>query len=296
MRRALEAMLARALAAGITALPWRSGLRAGAGLGDLARSLGLRRRVAEANLARAFPERSAAERGAILVDHYRELGRVVSEYPRLAALVHAPDGEVVAGARGLEHLEEVRAAGRGAILLTGHFGHFELLGAWLGRGHPVDFVVKPMSNPRVEAMVARWRREAGVGLIPLGAGVRRVFAALKENRWVAMLADQDARRGGVFVPFFGVPSSTAAGPAEIALRAGAPIVMGFVTRRADGRHALDLVRPLWSGDARGPEAVRALTARHAAELEQWVRRHPAMWFWLHRRWKTPPPGGEGGRG
>jgi len=287
MTHALEALLVRGMAGCAAAAP--RALDHGAALGDLARSLGLRRRVAESNLARAFPERSREERRAILVEHYREVGRVAWEYPRLGRLVHAADGEVVE-AEGLEHLDAVRARGRGAILLTGHFGNFELVGAWLGKRQPMDFVVKPLSNPRVESMIATWRREAGVGSIPIGVGARRIFAALRENRWVAMLGDQDARRSGVFVPFFGTPSSTPAGPAAIALRAGAPIVMGFDIRLPDGRHRLVVTPPLPMPEGNGDDAVRALTASHAAVLEEWVRRHPAMWLWLHRRWKTPPPG------
>jgi len=285
----LETWLVRMLAAGLERMPRQPALRLGAGLGDLARGLGLRRRVAEDNLRIAFPDRDAAGREAILVEHYRELGRVASEYPRLGALVHAAPGEVVVGVRGLEHLDVVARAGRGAILLTGHYGHFELLGAWLGLRVPVDFVVKPLSNPGVEALLAGWRAAAGVGTIPLGASLRGVFKALRANRWVAMLADQDARSRGVFVPFFGRMTSTPVGPAELSIRTGAPIVMGFARRLADGRHTLVIQPPLPIPDARAPRAMEELTARHTALLEAQVREHPEPWFWLHRRWKTAPP-------
>jgi Kdo2-lipid IVA lauroyltransferase/acyltransferase len=118
---------------------------------------------------------------------------------------------------------------------------------------------------------------------------RRVYETLRAGGWVCMLADQDARGAGVFVPFFGRPASTPAGPARIALKAGAPIVMGFVTRRADGRLALDLEPALERPAADDPDPVRTLTARHTAQLERRVRMRPEQWFWLHRRWKTRPP-------
>lgn len=286
----LETLLVRGLSAGVRSMSWRASLRLGAGLGDLAHGLGVRRAVAEANLAMAFPERSAEERAHILRQHYRQFGQTVCEYARLGELARAPEGEVIAAVRGIEHLDAVKREGRGCILLGAHYGAVELLGAWLGQRHPTDFVLKPFSNPGVEAIRTRLVAEAGVGQIPLGAGVRRIFSALRQNRFVAMLADQDARGDGVFVPFMGRLSSTPVGPAAIALRTGAPILMGFVTRRADGRHELDLVPPL-RPPAETPDAVRALTARHAACLETWVRKHPEMWFWLHRRWKTPPPEG-----
>ena len=292
MKHALEALLVRTLSDGAAAAPGAFGR--GAALGDVARGLGLRRHVAESNLARAFPERSQTDRRAILEEHYREVGRVAWEYPRLPALVAAADGEVVAEVRGLENLQAAHALGRGVILLTGHYGNFELLGARLGRLNPVDFVVKPLSNPRVEAMVEQWRRRAGVGSIPIGIGARHVFRALRERRWIAMLADQDARGSGVFVPFFGTQTSTPPGPAAFALRTGAPIVMGFGYRRSDGRHALDILPALPLPPGEGPDAVRALTAAHAAALEGAIRLRPPMWFWLHRRWKTPPPAPGGG--
>ena len=297
MKHAMEAMLVNGLASGITAMPWSRSLGLGSLLGDVAWSLGLRRKVAENNLTLAFPHLAVEERARILVEHYRELGRVACEYPRMGELVRAPASAVVAELEGFEHLETARVAGRGAILMTGHFGNFELLGAWLGRMHPVSFVIKPLSNPRVDRLVTGWRRAAGVDLIPLGTGVRRVFTALKENHWVAMLADQDARHDGVFVPFMGRPASTPVGPAELSIRTRAPIVMGFVVRRHDGRHTLTLTPPIEPPAPGTPDAVRVLTAAHTAVLEQWVRRYPQMWFWLHRRWKTRPSGEpEKGRG
>jgi Kdo2-lipid IVA lauroyltransferase/acyltransferase len=104
-----------------------------------------------------------------------------------------------------------------------------------------------------------------------------------------MLADQDARRHGVFVPFFGRLASTPEGPARLALQTGAPIVYGAVRRLADGRHRLDLDPPYFAEGGTSEENVRAVTAWHTARLEREVRASPENWFWLHRRWKTPPP-------
>lgn len=282
----LEAAGVDALGALSRALPWPVARAAGSGVGALAGALGIRRRVAIGNLAIAFPERTADERDRILAAHYRELGRVAFEYGQLARLVHAAGDTVVAEARGMAHLETLR--GRGAILMTGHFGAFELLGAWLGRLQSIDFVVRPLSNPLVEARLQAIRAAAGVGRID-AADPRRVYTTLARGGWVCMLADQDARRSGVFVPFFGRPASTPAGPARIALKAGVPIVMGFATRRADGRLELDVEAPLAPPAAGDPDPVRTLTLAHTARLEHWIRRTPEQWFWLHRRWKTRPP-------
>ena len=284
-----ESLLVRTFAAGMRGLSWQRSLRVGAGIGDLVMTIGVRRRTAEDNLARAFPSWPEDRRRQVLRDHYRELGRVVAEYARLAELARAPEGEVFAEVRGAEHLERARLERKGAILLSGHCGNFELAGAFLGRMNPVDLVVRPLSNPGVEALIARQREAAGVGQIPAGASLRRVYEALRANRWVALVADQDARRHGTFVSFLGRPASTPIGPARLSLATGAPIIMGFCVRRPDGLHELHVDPPLKVEDPAAGDAPERLTALHTARLEEWVRRHPELWFWLHRRWKTPPP-------
>jgi len=153
----------------------------------------------------------------------------------------------------------------------------------------MDYVVRPMSNPHVDRWVAERRATAGIGTLRADRQVRGVYEALRAQRWVAMVADQDARRTGVFVPFMGRPASTASGPARVSLATGAPIVTGYTRREPDGRHVLELEPALEPPGGDGDAAVLALTAQHTARLEAWVRRYPWNWFWLHRRWKTAPP-------
>ena len=283
------ALLARGTMAGLRALSWERARAAGARLGDGVRGLGLRRRVARENLALAFPQWSVDERERVLREHYRELGRVAAEYAHLDRLARAPLGEVFVETSGIRVLDGLR--GRGAILLSGHFSNFELMGAMLARLNPVDFLVKPLSNEGVERFIAGRRAAAGVGCISTRDGTRGVYAALAAGRWVAILADQDAGRRGVFVPFFGRAASTAAGPARLSLKTGAPIVMGFAVRRPDGRFDLPVEGPLELAEPEAPDAVLRLTAHHVAVLEAQVRARPELWFWLHRRWKTRPPAG-----
>jgi len=287
----LETLLVRGVFAGLGAIGWRRSLHVGAWIGDGLRRAGLRRRVAAANLELAFPERSPAERATIMRAHYHELGRVAAEYRWLPEVGRGSLGDQIVEIHGIEHLHAARAGGRGAILMSGHYGNVELLAVYLGRIHPVDLVVQPLHNPGVEALVDGLRERAGVGRIPAGIGVRRVYEALRANRWVSMLADQDARRAGTFVPFMGRLASTPLGPARIALATGAPVIMGFSRRAADGCHHLHVEPPLATPDPAAPDAAERLTAAHTARLEHWIRQYPEMWFWLHRRWKTPPPQG-----
>jgi len=285
---ALEYAAVRVLAATARGLGRRGALALGTALGAALGALGVRGAVARANLARAFPELSQARREEILAAHYRELGRVALEYPQHARLAAAPDGEVIAAVRGFEHIENAARGGRGALFMSGHFGNFELMAAWTARRVPIDLLVRPLSNPGVDRWLTAVRAAAGLGSIRADVSVREAFAAIRAGRSLALLADQDARRHGVFVPFMGVPASTPVGPARMALALGVPIVMGFCWRRADGRHEIDYEPPLVEA-GRGEEAVRRLTARHTERLTEWVRRKPEMWFWLHRRWKTAPP-------
>jgi Kdo2-lipid IVA lauroyltransferase/acyltransferase len=287
-------LLARGTLAGLRALSWARARAVGECLGDAVRGLGLRRRVAQENLALAFPRWSAAERERVLREHYRELGRVAAEYAHLDRLARAPLGEVFVETAGIGALDRLR--GRGAILMSGHYSNFELMGAMVARLNPVDFLVKPLSNAGVERLINRRRAEAGVGCISTSDGTRGVYAALAEGRWVAFLADQDARRRGLFVPFLGTPASTPVGPARLSLKTGAPIVMGFAVRRPDGRFDLEVEGPLEVAEPEAPDAVLRLTAQHVAVLEAQVRARPELWFWLHRRWKTRPPAGGPDRG
>ena len=285
-----EFALLRLVAAILGALPRGLALACGAALGSLAMALGVRREVARANLALAFPDQEERWREHVLTGHYRELGRVAADYARLPALVHGPRERVFAAWRGEEHLHAGRAHGRGVVLLTGHFGHFELMGALTGRLMPVAFLVKPLSNPFVEAWLARLRIAAGVDLLPIGAGVRGALRRLRAGGAVAVLGDQDARKDGVFVPFLGRPASTPAGPAWLSLASGAPIVFGLCLRASDGRYEGRFLPPIVpEGSADDPRAIEALTRRHTALLEAAVREQPVSWFWLHRRWKTAPP-------
>jgi Kdo2-lipid IVA lauroyltransferase/acyltransferase len=286
--RGVEAVLARAMFAGAGAMPWRAALAVGARIGDLAHAFGLRRQVAKENLALAFPERNAEERERILRLCYREVGRVAIEYGRLAELAAAEPGRTIVAFDGLEHLGAALRAGRGAILVGAHFGNFELMGAAASRVHPISFVVQKLNNPGVEALIAARRDRAGMRQIPIGGGLRRIYQELRANRALAMLADQDARRRGVFVPFFGRPASTAIGPARIALATRAPLLTGFTWREPDGRHRMELEPPLEIEAPDAPDAALRLTALHVQRLERRIRERPEQWFWLHRRWKTRP--------
>jgi KDO2-lipid IV(A) lauroyltransferase len=286
----IQTLFLKAVVSSLAGLSWPAARERGAALGALVGRLGIRRDVARANLALAFPEQAQAWREDVLAEHYRELGRVAAEYPRMAELARAPSGEVFAYWQGEEHARAALAMGRGMIFLTGHLSNFELAGAMVSQVFPMAFVAKPLSNPGAEQWVSAIRRSAGLDVLPTHVGVRGVVKRLRAGGTVAMLADQDARRDGIFVPFFGRAASTPAGPAWFSLATGAPIVFCTCARAADGRLEVRFSPPIVpQGEAGDAEAVRVLTARHTALLEAAVRERPAQLFWLHKRWKTAPP-------
>lgn len=293
LRHRLEYAGFRLLLLLLRTLPERVALALGSGLGALAGGvLRVRRDVVDANLALAFPGRDAAWRRRTAMDSYRHLGREAVMAFRLG---RAPAELVVArtDVAGLDALKAAVASGRGAVVVTGHLGNWELGGAAVAvRGIEVDAVAFRQANPLFDADLVRNRGRLGMRVVRKGDAPGAVLRALREGRVPALVADQDARRGGVFVDFMGAPAATARGPAVFALRTGADLFLGVALAR-EGRpwryHVLlEPVRVERTGDVE--EDVRRLTAAHTAALEAWVRRAPEQYFWQHRRWRTRPPG------
>jgi KDO2-lipid IV(A) lauroyltransferase len=200
---------------------------------------------------------------------------------RVLGLVHV---------EGREHLDRALDAGRGAVLFAGHFGNWELFGACVAAlGYPLHFLVGEQSNARVDEAMNELRRSQGIGIISRHVALKKIMRALKDNQLVALLADQNVRKNGVFVDFLGRPASTARGPAMFAIKQGAPIICGFI-RRVGGGHVATLEPPLYADPSlSGDDAIVDLTQRFSDRLAEWVRRYPEEYFWAHRRWKTRPP-------
>ena len=182
----------------------------------------------------------------------------------------------------------------GVLVLSGHFGNWELLVFAHGkRGYPVHMVHRAIANPLVDRWLSELRRRAGTRMIRKSAGAGGVLQALHERGLLVLPIDQNSTRGlGVFVDFFGLAASTNSGMARIALRTDAPIVPAFIVR--EGRsarhrvHVLPILQVERTGDP--TEDVRRNTQRFTGVFEEMVRRHPEQWLWMHKRWKTRPPG------
>ncbi|MDP2982118.1 MAG: lysophospholipid acyltransferase family protein [Candidatus Latescibacter sp.] len=175
--------------------------------------------------------------------------------------------------------------GRGVILVSGHFGNWELNSAGISKiGYPLTVVAKKQSNPLVDAYINRNRQTENLQLVSTGAPAKQVIRALRNREIVGLISDQDAGKNGIFVDFFGRKASTPRGGGELALKYDIPILAMATVRTAPGRYKF-LVREV---RIHSDDTVETLTQRYTAILEDIIRGHPEQYFWMHRRWKTQP--------
>ena len=273
--------------------PERLALLFGEGMGWVAGYLfRVRWRTVGEHLQRAFPQRDAKWRRSVARASFRHLGResvATFRLGRMDATEIRGRTEVV----GFEAVQEAAAEGKGLILVTGHFGNWEMGGASISaHGIPVEVIAQRQRNPLFDGDLTANRNRLGMAVIERREAPKRVLRALRAGRAVGIVGDQNVRRGGVFVEFFGRPASTARGTALFALRTGAPIFLG-TAKRMPGfpqcyRVSFEPVVFTKSGDME--EDVLRLTEAHTQHLERQVRETPEQYFWQHRRWKTRPPG------
>lgn len=272
----------------VVQLPLSMQLRLGGALGALMyRLLPSRRRIVETNIRLSFPEASATEQRRLARETFRNTGIGTLEgglawWGRDAVLRPRVDIE------GLEHLSEARRAGKGVILLGGHYTTLELSGRLLSYFiSDVCPVYKPARNPAFQAVMAKARGRT-FDQILLSKDFRSVIRALRNGKVVWYAPDQDfGRRNTVFAPFMGVQTASLTMTARLARTAGAPVLPFYSERQPDGRYLLRFGRPL-DGFPSGDDIADA--ARVNAAIEEQVRRTPAQYLWVHRRYKTRPPG------
>jgi KDO2-lipid IV(A) lauroyltransferase len=199
---------------------------------------------------------------------------------------------VACGVNEAEILDESLSLKKGVILVTGHFGNWELLAASLAaKGFPVAAVAARMKNPLVDEWLTSLRQRFGIALIPTGKfSGRGVMRVLKTGGIVLLLIDQDARDRGMFVQFFGRMVSTPPGAATLSQRSGAPIVPCRIQRDPGSGHRIVFHRTLSPPErSGGEEAARLRLQELTSILEDWIREEPSHWFWPHRRFKTVAP-------
>jgi KDO2-lipid IV(A) lauroyltransferase len=297
MRQRLEYALAWLIIKFVGALPRSLARAAGILLGWAVYLLHIRlRHVGRRNLALAFPEKSQHERARILRGVFTSFGRQLAEVCLFPKYTRENVSEVVVY-EGFENFERALARGKGVLFLTAHLGGWELSAfAHSLYGHPLHVVMRPLDNIYLDRMTRDYRTMHGNQMIDKDDNVRGLLSAMKSGETVGILMDTNMTPPqGVFVDFFGIPACTASGMARIAMRTDAAVVPGFTIWDPKLRKyrlrfdpALDLVR---TGD--DDADIIANTAQFTKVIEEYVRRYPDQWLWVHRRWKTRPPGEPG---
>lgn len=272
-------------------LPEGLARRLGISIGTAMRLISRRHaRIVMTNLQLAFgQEKTAHELAQIRAQCYRHLGLCLAEFMRLP---HMSADEIceLAEFRGKEHIEAALAEGRGAILLTGHVGNWEIAGSRIAaEGFPVNVIARAQRDDEITDYIRDTREDMGMRVLHREVAVRNSLRALQRNELLGILLDQNAGEDGVFVDFFGHLASTAPGAAAFALKTRSAVLPTFGWRQADNTHVIEISAPVPLTDTGDRESdLLANTARYTKIIEEQIRRHPEQWFWLHKRWKARP--------
>jgi KDO2-lipid IV(A) lauroyltransferase len=244
--------------------------------------------VARVNMRIAFPEASERELDALLVEMWDNFGRLLGEFPNMHRFDFSPGSDQIE-TEGTEILAELDRQGQPAVLIGGHFANWELMAAVIVR-HMRDcrITYRHANNPLIDQRIIDQRKAYGVQILaPKGGhGAKEIMAALKSGASVALMNDQKMN-DGVAAQFLGREAMTASGPARMALRYDCPLVPMSIVRKDGPRFKVKVHEPLDKPDKADPDAIPALVTRINRFVEDQIRRAPAQWFWVHRRFEKP---------
>jgi KDO2-lipid IV(A) lauroyltransferase len=272
-------------------MPRRPALLAMRLLGRLAFPLARAARQRATNhLSRVYAtEKSQQEITAMARAVFVHFATVAGDILRMPNLIRNNINNLVT-ARGTGHLDKAFQAGKGMILVTSHFGNWEVLAAWLAQnGYPMKVVGTTMFDPRLDKILVEIRNSAGNTNIARGKATRDIIRTLKKGEAVGMLIDQDTKSQGVFVNFFDKPAHTPTGPAVLARRLNVPIIPVFMYLNKDLNYELECQPPLELVKTDDEENdITVNTQKISDAYEAIIRRYPEQWVWMHKRWKTQP--------
>jgi KDO2-lipid IV(A) lauroyltransferase len=249
-----------------------------------------RRRIADANLAAAFPSRSASERRDIARSAFAHFIAQAFETLKFSTLAPA---QMIARVEvdGEDRVRLAYAQKKGVLFITGHFGFWELHAiAHPLLFEPIGLLARALDNSRMNALLERIRQCTGNAVIYRQGSIRRVMRMLQDHHGIAVLIDQHIHGpDAVYVEFFERRAATVSAVAALALRTGAPVVPVFALPLGKGRYRLIYEHPVepppQSDEGGADVTIREFTQRCTDVLEMYVRRHPDLWLWMHRRWR-----------
>ena len=283
-------LILSAIAGFFSCLPLGAALAIGRGLGWVYGSvIRYHRQDAIDALKQAFPEKSRAEILHIVRRMYANLGMNLAEVLRLGKVTD----EFLRESIEIEGEENGRTAllrNKGAVILTGHLGNWDLLASIVPRlGYPLTVISKDIKNKGLNEYWMNIRQRFGVKFVPVHNSYRTCLTTLKKNELIGFILDQNMiNTEGIFVDFFGKPACTTPGLAYMSAQSGAPVVPVFMIRRENGRHLVKVLPPLDPPPNREPATIREFTQRYTKIIEDIIRQYPDQWIWIHRRWKTVP--------
>jgi len=220
---------------------------------------------------------------------FRNLGRNATDMFRIQKALKKDPYRYVS-VRGLEHLDQALARGKGVIVITGHIGCWELLAGFFSSiGYSAAVVGTPLYDPRLDAMLIKNRTSVGLTNINRDRGARQILKELHSNHILGILIDQDTKVDGVFVDFLGMPALTPVGPVTLAMKTGASIVPMSIHIQPDNRHLIEVEAMIPLQISNNRQLDRQInTARCSQAVERMLLKDPTQWVWMHERWKTKP--------
>ncbi len=289
MRHRLEYAGVRILIGAVRWMPDSVVDRGGTALGRTFHALDRsHRRVAARNVAAAFPTRTPEEHAAIVRGTFEHFGRLLFQLLKFNTLT---DAQMLSRVE-FEGEERVRAAyahGKGVVFVTGHFGYWELQALVHAlRLRPMSVMARALDNPYLHRLLEQMRTRTGNGVIYRQGTLRRALRVLQEGGSIGVLIDQHIQsKDAISVDFFNRPAATTPIVAALALRTGARIVPLFALPLGNGRYRMVYEHSIEPPSSDVADPIRELTQRCTDVLEMYVRRHPHLWLWMHRRWREP---------
>jgi KDO2-lipid IV(A) lauroyltransferase len=271
-------------------LPWTAGKAAARGLvNGILFFIPKRRRLIQQQLEASLPERTPAQCRDLARQSVDNLARLLAIYPRISSMTDA-DMEKTVEIEGFEHIREAFRRGKGMITFTAHYGCWELMAIYVTRLYPkIAMVVRPLDNPRLDALASAVRGSGGGGVIDSKKVFKEGLRLLRANGILGVLIDQNFYKGGVFVNFFGRPAATNTLVPTLARRTGCAVLPMHNIWKGDKIRIICEPPVTLSGNPDSAEAVTEDTQKLTFIVEGWIRRDPGQWMWLHNRWKRSPP-------
>ncbi|MBN1899908.1 lysophospholipid acyltransferase family protein [Candidatus Sumerlaeota bacterium] len=256
----------------------------------LALSIPFRKKIILENLRRAFPDKSERFLRHLLKKIYRNFYLFMMEFIHFEKRSREELSGQFVEFIGEEYIREAGVGDKGFLIITGHLGNWELMGAYFAsRDYRFSVLAKPVHNPYIDKLITRVREEKGIHVISTrNLDLKSIFKTIREGNGLVFLADQDARRDGIFIDFFGTPASTFTGPAVLSLRTGLPLLPVFDVRKDLLTHKVIFYPPIYPPSGDREKAILKIMTDYTRILEDVIRKYPDQYFWFHRRWKTRP--------